>query len=82
MNHITVEEPNKRAEFCKRIKSRTEDLLFSIIELLPERFIPGCAMKWLNSYLDKRMKQLMQEQIQANWNKVYIEKAVDELKRK
>ena len=82
INHITVEEPNKRREFCKRIKSKAEDLFFSIIELLPEKFIPGCVMEWVSRYIDKRTAELKKEQTQANWKKVYTEKAVEELKHK
>lgn len=82
INHITVEEPNKKREFCKRFKSRTEDVLFSIIELLPEKFIPAFVMEWISKYIDKRTAELQREQTQANWKKVYTEKAVEELKQK
>lgn len=82
INHITVEEPNKKKEFCKRIKSKMEDLLFSIIELLPEKLIPKFVMEWVSKYIDKRTAELKKEQIQANWKKVYTEKAVEELKCK
>ena len=82
INHITVEEPNKKSEICKRIKSKSEDILFSIIGLLPEKLIPSCVMEWVSRYIDKRMAELQKEQIQANWKKVYTEKAVEELKHK
>lgn len=82
INHITVKEPENKREFFKKIKSKAEDILFSIIELLPEKLIPGFVMDWVSRYIDKRMNELKQEQTQANWKKVYTEKAVEELKEK
>lgn len=57
-------------------------MLFSIIGLLPEKLIPSCVLEWVSRYIDKRMAELQKEQTQANWKKVYTEKAVEELKRK
>ena len=82
INHITVKEPNKKNEFCKRIKSKMEDCLFGIIEHLPETLVPGCVMDWVAEYLDKRMVKLQIEYTQANWKKVYVQKAAEELKQK
>lgn len=82
INHITVKEPENKREFFKKIKSKAEDILFSIIELLPEKLIPGFVMDWVSKYIDKRMNEIKQEQIKANWNKTYVEKAVKELKQK
>lgn len=82
INHIIVKEPDKKREFYKGIKSKAEDILFSIIGLLPEKLIPSCVLEWVSRYIDKRMAELQKEQTQANWKKVYTEKAVEELKRK
>ena len=82
INHITVEEPDKKKEFGKRIKSKAEDCLLWIVEHLPEKLIPGCVMDWTAKYLDKRMAELEVEYTQANWKKVYVEKAAEELKQK
>ena len=79
MVHITVKERNKKEEFFKKLKSKAEDVLFSIITRLPERLLPKCFMRWLEKYLNKRMAELQREQVQANWNKVYMEQAVKEL---
>ena len=82
INHITVKEPDSKREFFKKLKSKAEDMLFPIIELLPEKLIPGFVMNWVSRYIDKRMNELKQEQIKANWNKTYVEKGVEELKEK
>lgn len=49
---------------------------------MPERMIPNFIMEWMGRYIDQRMAELRQEQIQINWNKVYIEKAVEEIRNK
>lgn len=82
INNIEVKEPDKKREFFKKVKSKAEDCLFSVIGLLPEKLMPGFVMEWVSRYIDKRMNELQKEQTQANWKKVYTEKAVEELKRK
>ena len=82
INSIEVKEPDKKIDFYKKLKSKAENVLFSIIELLPEKLIPGFVMNWVSRYIDKRMNELKQEQIKVNWNKTYMEKAVEELKQK
>lgn len=82
INSIKVKKPDKKKEFFNKFKSKVEDVLFSIIELLPEKLIPGFVMDWVSRYIDKRMNELKQEQIKVNWNKTYMEKAVEKLKEK
>ena len=82
MNNITVYERSKTKEFCKRIKSKTEDSLFSLVERIPERLLPGWLMNWMGKYVDKRIAELQREQIKANWDKTYLEQAVKELREK
>jgi len=36
-------------------------------------------MNWLDNYLNKRTQQLQQELIRQQWQKVYLEKAVEQL---
>ena len=64
------------------MKSKTEDCLFWIIEHLPETLVPSFVMGWVAEYLDKRMAKLQIEYAQANWKKVYVQKAADELKQR
>lgn len=82
MNKITVYERSKIKEFCKRFKSKTEDVLFSVVERIPERLLSGWLMNWMGRYIDKRMAELQREQIKANWDKTYLEQAVKELRNK
>lgn len=82
INYFEGKEPDCKREFIKKIKSKTEDILFSVIERIPERLLPSWLMKWMNRYIDKRMAELQREQVKINWDKTYLEQAVNELRNK
>lgn len=76
---IEIKDRNRLKELFQNFHSRLEDLLFTIISKLPERFIPSAMMEWLNRYLDKRISELKQESIKLNWKNMYLQTAVDEI---
>lgn len=76
---IELKDRNRLKDFFQNFHSRLEDLLFTIISKLPERFIPSAMMEWLNRYLDKRISELKQESIKLNWKNMYLQTAVDEI---
>lgn len=76
---IELKDRNHIKEFFQNFHSTAEDLLFSIIQKLPEKFIPRCLMNKLEKYLDKRISELKQESIKMTWRNMYLEKAVDEI---
>ena len=76
---IEIKPRNRAKEFFDMIKDKSEDLMFSIITKLPERFIPSPLMQWLTAYLDRSTQELQQEIIRQQWQKVYLEKAVAEI---
>lgn len=82
INYFEVKEPDCKREFIMKFKSKTEDILFSVIEWIPERLLPSWLMKWMNRYIDKRMAELQREQVKINWDKTYLEQAVNELRNK
>jgi hypothetical protein len=53
--------------------------MFSIIQKLPERFIPSPLMNWLDRYLDKRISELKQESIKMTWRNMYLQEAIDNI---
>lgn len=57
-------------------------MLFSIIQKLPEKFIPDFLMNWLDKYTTKRINQLKQEQVRNAWRKAYLQKAAKEIQDK
>ena len=78
---IDIELKNRSLikEFLHKLHSKIEDLAFSIIMKLPERFIPQWLMEWLDRYTSKRISQLKQQNIHDTWKKMYLEKAADEI---
>lgn len=79
---IEIKDHNKIKEFFHRLHSRLEDIMFSIIQKLPERFIPSPLMNWLDRYLDKRISELKQESIKMTWRNMYLQEAVDDIHNK
>ena len=77
---IEIKDRNRAKEFFSNFHSRAEDMLFSIISKLPERFIPSPLMNWLDRYLDKRISELKQEAIKQTWRTMYLQEAVDNIK--
>lgn len=77
--NIELKDRNKTKEFFQNFHSKLEDLLFSIIQKLPERFIPSPLMNWLSQYLDRRIAKLKQESIKMTWQNMYLQDAVAEI---
>ena len=59
------------------IKSRLEDIFFSVIQHLP--IVPGFLMNWTNDYLNRRITQLQHETIRQQWDKASLEKTLSEI---
>lgn len=59
------------------IKSRLEDIFFSVIQHLP--IVPGFLMNWTNDYLNRRITQLQYETIRQQWDKASLEKTLSEI---
>lgn len=76
---IEIKDRNRLKELFQNFHSRLEDLLFTIISKLPERFIPSPIMNRLSRYLDKRISELKQESIKQTWKNMYLQTAVDEI---
>ena len=79
---IELKDLNKIKEYFQNLHSRLEDLLFSIIQKLPEKLIPSSIMNWLSRYLDKRINALKQRSIKMNWQNMYLQEAVDDIHNK
>ena len=77
--NIELKDRSRIKELLHKLHSRVEDIAFSIIMKLPERFIPQWLMEWLDQYTTKRISQLKQQNIHDTWQKMYLEKAADEI---
>ena len=77
---IELKDHNRIKEFFQSFHSKAEDLLFTIISKLPEKFIPSPLMNLLDRYLDKRISELKQQTIKQTWQTMYLQDAVDHIK--
>lgn len=80
MINIEIKKHNRFKKFSIRYHDHTENILFWIIQRMPERFIPNFLMDWLDRYTSKRIAQLKQQIIKDNWKEVGLEKALDDIR--
>lgn len=57
--------------------SKSEDLLFSFINKLPENVIPYFLMNWMEHYTNKRIAELKQQIVHDKWRSIALDKVVD-----
>lgn len=79
MIDIELRDRNKIKEFFHRLHSKLEDIIFSIFQKLPERFIPHWLMNWLNHYTDKRIRELQQQIIKDRWRQDALERTLSNI---
>lgn len=78
---IELKDRNRLKEFFHKLHSRLENITFSIIQKLPEKFIPQWLMNRLEKYLDKRISELKQQSIQMTWRNMYLQNAVNDIRK-
>lgn len=76
---IEVKKHNRPRKNFLRLHSKLEDTLFSIIQRIPEKFIPHWLMNWLAQYLDKRITKLKQQSIKMTWHNMYLRNSLTEI---
>ena len=81
MRHINIEiqKPTRFKDLLHKIFNRLEDLMFSIIQKLPEKMIPHFLMDWMEHYTNKRLSELKQQIIRNRWHTIELEKVVDNI---
>lgn len=77
--NIEIRPRNKIKEFSNRLHNTLENLLFSIVQKLPEAFIPAPLMNWLDRYITKRIQELQQKITRQKWDCCHLEKAIEEI---
>lgn len=76
---IEIKERSKVKEFFHKLHNRLEDIMFEIIQRIPEKLLPNFLMKWLNNYTTKRIAELKQQITKDRWKEIVLEKAVNEI---
>lgn len=59
------------------IKSKSEDIVFSVIQHLP--IVPSSLMNWANDYLNRRIAELEHETLRQQWDKASLEKTLSKI---
>ena len=78
---IELKDRNHIKDFFHKLHSRLEDIAFSIIQRIPDKFIPHWLMNRLEKYLDKRISELKQQSIQMTWRNMYLQNAVNDIRK-
>ena len=65
-----------------KIYDRLEDLIFTIIQKIPEKHIPSSFMNWMEYYTNKRLSDLQSQIIRKRWQTIELEKTVDKIHNK
>lgn len=79
---IELKDRNHIKDFFHKLHSKLENITFSIIQKLPEKFIPHWLMNWFEKYLDKRISELKRQSIKMTWRNMYLQEAVDDIHNK
>ena len=77
--NIEVYKRNRAKDFSEKIKSKMEDIYFSILLRLPEKWIP---MEKVERYLNKREAELKHQDIKLKWRNSDLETAVKEIRKR
>ena len=80
--YIEIKKPNRFKNLIHKIYNRLEDLLFAIIQKIPEKHMPSFLMNWLEHYTNKRLSELQNQIIRKRWQTIELEKAVDNIRKR
>lgn len=80
--NIELKDRSRTKEFFHKLHSKLEDMLFPIVQKIPEKFLPYWLMNKLEKYLDKRISELKQESIKQTWRNMCLQDAVDDIHSK
>ena len=80
--YIEIQKQNRFKDFLHKIYDRLEDLIFAIIQKIPEKHIPSSFIKWMEHYTNKRLSELQSQIIRKRWQTIELEKAVDKIHNK
>lgn len=76
---IEIRKHSRTKEFFSKTHERLEDMMFSIMQHIPQKIIPSRLMNWFNRYTDKRIEQLKQEAVKMSWQNLYLQNSLTEL---
>ena len=77
--YIEIQKPNRFKDLLHKIYNHLEDLIFAIIQKIPEKHIPSFLMNWMEHYTNKRLSKLQSQIIRKRWQTIELEKTVDNI---
>lgn len=77
--NIEIRPQNKTERFFRKFHNKLEDILFSIVQKVPEPLIPAFVMNWVESYIDKRTRKLKEDIIRQKWQQIHLENAAGKI---
>lgn len=77
--NIEIRPQNKTERFFRKFHNKLEDILFSIVQKVPEPLIPAFVMNWVESYIDKRTRKLKEDIIRKQWQQIHLEKVAEKI---
>lgn len=80
--NIEITKPNRFKDFFHKIFNHLEDMMFSIVQKIPDRFIPQWVMTLLEHYTDKRIAQLKHQLISNRWRNADLEDVLKQIHSK
>lgn len=75
---IYLDKSNRFKKILHKLHSKAENLMFSIVRLLPEKLTPQPLVDWTGKYVEKQISKTKQQLIRSRWETV----ALDELSEK
>ena len=77
---IELKPESKFEKLTSKLHNNFENILFSLIQKIPERFIPQFIINWVGHYATKRTQQLQQDILRQRWQQVELERFLQEIK--
>lgn len=78
--YIELQKPNRFKDLLHKIHDHLEDLIFAIIQKIPEKYLTSSFMNWMEHYTNKRLSELQSQIIRKRWQTIELEKAVDKIR--
>lgn len=76
---IELKDRNRLKEFFQNFHSKAEDIAFSIIQRIPDKYIPLWLMNLIEKYLNKRIIELKQQSIKMTWHNMYLQNSLTKI---
>lgn len=78
---IKLKESNRFKVISHKLHRKADNILFAVIQKLPEKLIPHSLMDWIGRYLDKQISDMNYQLIRSRWEDIELNKMVEKIHR-